>query len=130
MDMWTIGSKDRMIGNIVFECDCLRTENYDGKIVGFENHSGRTYLSSAVKPLGRVLKGNGNNGEDHGEGAVYRNVICSYSHGSLLPKNPALTDHILSLALKQKYKDFAALSQLDDQFEEMAHNSMIKRIIL
>ncbi len=129
LDLWTIAHEDRMIGNIVFECDFLKSETCDGKIVGFENHSGRTYLGPGVKPLGKVLKGNGNNGEDKSEGAVYRNVFCSYSHGSLLPKNPALTDYLLNLALKQKYKDFTFLAPLDDHLEELAHNSMIKRIL-
>jgi len=129
LDLWTIGSKKRMIGNIVFECDFVKSDDYDGCIVGFENHSGRTYLGSEVEPLGRVIKGYGNNGEDKYEGAHYKNVFCSYSHGSLLPKNPILTDHLITLALKQKYKDFVSLQRLDDEFEDLAHNSMIKRII-
>ena len=129
LNLWTIGSQKRMIGNVLFECDFLKSEDNDGCIVGFENHSGRTYLGPEVKPLGRVVKGYGNNGEDKYEGANYKNVFCSYSHGSLLPKNPALTDHLITLALKQKYKDFVSLQRLDDEFEELAHNSMIKRII-
>jgi len=106
-----------MIGNFVFECDFLKNDHYDGKIVGFENHSGRTYLGPGVKPLGKIIKGYGNNGEDGFEGAIYKNVYCSYSHGSLLPKNPALADHLISVALKQKYKDFVSLSGIDDEFE-------------
>ncbi len=128
LDLWTIGSKKRMIGNIVFECDLLKSESCDGLIVGFENHSGATYLGPSVNPLGKVVKGFGNNGEDNREGAVYKNVYCSYSHGSLLPKNPCLTDHLISLALKQKYKDFVSLQPLNDNLEETAHNSMIERI--
>lgn len=128
LDLWTIGGKKRMIGNIVFECDFLAAEDFDGKVVGFENHSGRTYLGSGVKPLGRVVKGHGNNGEDKFEGAVYKNVYCSYSHGSLLPKNPKLTDHLIALALKQKYKDFVSLQKLDDSLEELARRTMIERI--
>ncbi|MCQ1531611.1 type 1 glutamine amidotransferase [Lutispora saccharofermentans] len=129
LDLWTIGSKKRMVGNIVFQCDFLQSEDCDGRIVGFENHSGRTYLGPEVKPLGKVLSGYGNNGEDGYEGAIYKNVYCSYSHGSLLPKNPALADHLITKALKQKYKDFTCLSQLDDKFEILAHDSMIKRVI-
>jgi len=129
LDIWTIGGKERMIGNIVFECEFLKNESCDGRIVGFENHSGRTYLGSDVKPLGKVISGNGNNGEDNWEGAHYKNVFCSYSHGSLLPKNPSFTDHLLAIALKQKYKDFVSLQPLDDVLEEMAHNTMIKKII-
>lgn len=129
LNLWTIGSKKRMIGNIVFECDFLKSETCDGKVVGFENHSGRTYLGPEVQPLGKIIKGNGNNGEDHFEGAIYKNVFCSYSHGSLLPKNPAFTDHLITLALKQKYREFVSLSRLNDDFEELAHNSMIKRLV-
>jgi len=128
LDLWTIGGKKRMIGNFCFECDFLKSESYDGKIVGFENHSGKTYLGPSVKPLGKIVKGYGNNGEDGFEGATYKNVFCSYSHGSLLPKNPILTDHFITLALKQKYKDFVSLQKLDDEFEELAHNTMIQRI--
>lgn len=128
LDLWTVGGKERMIGNFCFECNFLKSENYDGKIVGFENHSGRTYLGPSVKPLGDIVKGYGNNGEDGFEGATYKNVFCSYSHGSLLPKNPVLTDHLITLALKQKYKDFVSLQKLNDEFEELAHNTMVQRI--
>lgn len=128
LDLWTIGSKKRMIGNFVFECDFLKSTDCDGLIVGFENHSGRTYLGENVDPLGKIIKGSGNNGEDGFEGALYKNVYCSYSHGSLLPKNPVLCDHLISLALKQKYKDFVSLQCLNDGFENLAHNSMIRRI--
>ena len=129
LNLWTIGGEKRMIGNIVYECDFLKSEGFDGKVIGFENHSGRTYLGPEVNPLGKVLKGCGNNGEDGYEGAVYKNVFCSYSHGSLLPKNPFLADHLISLALKQKYEDFEALQPLDNNFEDLAHYSMIKRVM-
>ena len=129
LNLWTIGGKERMIGNMVFECEFLKSEACDGKVVGFENHSGRTYLGAEVKPLGKVLKGYGNNGEDGFEGAVYKNTFCSYSHGSLLPKNPILTDYIIETALKQKYKDFMALQPIDNEFEDLARNSMIRRVI-
>lgn len=129
LDLWTIGDKKRMIGDFVFECDFLIKNGFDGKVVGFENHSGRTYLGTGVKPLGKIIKGFGNNGEDGFEGALYKNVYCTYSHGSLLPKNPVFADHLIALSLKQKYKDFVSLSCLKDEFEEMANRSMIKRII-
>lgn len=129
LDIWTVAGEDRLIGNCVFECDFLINENCDGKIVGFENHAGKTYLGEDIKPLGKVIKGYGNNGEDGFEGALYNNVHCSYSHGSLLPKNPSLTDHLISVALKQKYKDFVSLQSLNDEFEIKAHNSMLKRLI-
>ncbi len=129
LDLWTIGGEKRMIGNIVFQCDFLTSESNDGLIVGFENHSGKTYLGEELIPLGKVIKGYGNNGEDGFEGAIYKNVYCSYSHGSLLPKNPSLADHLITLALNQKYKDFVSLQQIDDKFENLAKNEMLKRII-
>lgn len=128
LDLWTIGGKKRMIGNIVFECDFLKSSEFDGKVVGFENHSGRTHLGPSIKPLGKVLKGYGNNGDDGFEGAIYKNVFCSYSHGSLLPKNPMMADHLISIALRQKYNDFVSLQPLDDTFEEAARTSMAARM--
>ena len=71
------------------------------RLIGFENHSGRTYLGPGARPLGRVLAGHGNNGEDGGEGAVYRNAFGCYMHGSLLPKNPFFADHLIGLALRR-----------------------------
>ena len=129
LDLWTVGGKERMIGNIVFESHFIMDNGNPLKIVGFENHSGRTYLGENIRPLGKVLFGNGNNGTDGYEGAVYNNVYCSYSHGSLLPKNPMLTDHLLTLALKQKYNDFDSLGMLDDTFENAARNTVIQRIL-
>ncbi|NSW90339.1 MAG: type 1 glutamine amidotransferase [Firmicutes bacterium] len=129
LNLWTIGCKKRMIGNMVFECEFLISEDFNGRVVGFENHSGKTYLGPEIKPLGRVIKGYGNNGEDGFEGAVYKNTYCSYSHGSLLPKNPRLTDYLISLALKQKYKDFTSLDKLDDSIEEKARISVIRNVL-
>ncbi|MEN8908203.1 MAG: glutamine amidotransferase [Clostridiales bacterium] len=129
LDIWTIAGNRRLIGNTVYKCDLIKTSNFEGTIVGFENHSGKTYLGKNVKPLAKVLKGNGNNGEDGYEGAIYKNVICTYSHGSLLPKNPYLTDYILSKALGLKYKDFVSLNEIDTYFENKAHETMYKRIL-
>ncbi len=122
LDLYTIGSKERMIGNYMFTCDELNCE-----IVGFENHSGKTYLGSGVKPLGKILEGYGNNGEDGTEGAHYKNVFASYSHGCLLPKNPKLADLILKTALERKYGE-ANLPPLVDEFETAAHNYMENRL--
>ena len=96
----TIGAKERMIGNYMFR---TTPESGDTVVVGFENHSGKTYLSEQVAPLGMMLSGNGNNGEDKTEGARYKNVFGTYSHGSLLPKNPVLCDFILQTALNHRY---------------------------
>ena len=123
LDLYTVGSKQRMIGNYLFTCDEL-----NGRIVGFENHSGKTYLGSGVRPMGRVLAGFGNNGEDKTEGARYKNVFATYSHGSLLPKNPRLCDHILLTTLRRKYGEDVTLAPLDDTLENAAHNVMCRRL--
>ena len=122
LDLYTIGSKERMIGNYLFTCDELNCE-----IVGFENHSGKTYLGAGVKPMGKVLTGFGNNGEDNTEGARYKNVFATYSHGCLLPKNPKLADYILKTALERKYGT-AELTPLDDTLEQHAHDYMQNRL--
>lgn len=124
LDLYTIGSKQRMIGNYKFRC---RDEAGGSVVVGFENHSGKTRLGSGVKPLGTVLSGFGNNGEDNTEGALYQNVFGTYSHGPLLPKNPALCDHILLTALKRKY-GAAELAPLDDKAELSAHDEMCAKL--
>ena len=120
----TIGAKERMIGNYMFR---TTPESGDTVVVGFENHSGKTYLSEQVAPLGMMLSGNGNNGEDKTEGARYKNVFGTYSHGSLLPKNPKLADHILRVALERKYGE-AELTPLDDSLETAAHDYMKRRL--
>ncbi len=125
LDIWTIGGKKRMIGNMVFECTFLKSTASNGLVAGFENHSGRTYLGSSVEPLGKVVEGFGNNGEDSNEGARYKNVFCSYSHGSLLPKNPELADYLILTALKRKYPHLTRLAALDDIMENCAHDAAL-----
>ena len=120
----TIGAKERMIGNYMFR---TTPESGDTVVVGFENHSGKTYLGSGVRPLGRVLEGSGNNGEDGTEGARYKNVFASYSHGCLLPKNPKLADLILQTALERKYGALT-LPSLPDTLETAAHTYMENRL--
>ncbi len=127
LDLYTVGGDRRLIGNIVVDWQHDRTAP-DRRLVGFENHSGRTYLGTEVSPLGRVIKGFGNNGEDGTEGAIYRNVYGSYMHGSLLPKNPHLADHLLGLALRRRYGAAAVLAPLDDRLELTAHDVMIERV--
>lgn len=121
----TIGAKERMIGNYMFR---TTPESGDTVVVGFENHSGKTYLSEQVAPLGMMLSGNGNNGEDKTEGARYKNVFGTYSHGSLLPKNPALCDFILQTALNHRYDGAEPLAPLDDTLELNAHRYMQERL--
>lgn len=124
LDLCTVGAKKRMIGNYKFRC----TPSAGGStVVGFENHSGRTMLSPSVEPLGHVLSGYGNNGEDGTEGAHWKNVFGTYSHGPLLPKNPKFCDMLLSTALERKYGR-AELAPLDDAAEKAAHDEMCARI--
>ena len=121
---YTVGSQTRMIGNYKFQCT---PEAGGSVIVGFENHSGKTRLGSGVRPLGKVLAGYGNNGEDGTEGAHYKNVFGSYSHGPMLPKNPAFADLLLATALERKYGK-TELSPLDDRAELAAHDEMAEKI--
>jgi CobQ-like glutamine amidotransferase family enzyme len=109
----------RCVGNIVVEWE-------DGTIVGFENHGGRTYLEGDTKPLGRVVRGKGNNGGDGTEGARIANRFGTYVHGSLLPKNPTLADCLLRLALDRRHADFE-LSPLNDSLENLANASAVAR---
>ena len=125
IDFYTVGGKVRMIDNYAFR---LGEESGGSTVVGFENHSGRTYLGPGVKPLGTVLKGYGNNGEDKTEGVRYKNVFGSYSHGPILPKNPELCDEILKSALERRYGR-ADLSPLEDRFEKLAHEKVLERVL-
>ena len=97
-------------------------------IVGFENHGGRTYLGSGVKPFAKVIKGSGNNGEDGTEGAIYNNCIATYSHGPFLPKNPHIADWLIAKTLEIKYKKVIPLAPLDDSLEWQAHDFMLHKI--
>lgn len=126
IDVHTVDDKNRMVGDFVFE---LNEADGGQKIIGFENHAGKTYLGQGVRPLGTIILGKGNNGEDGTEGARYKNVFASYCHGPLLPKNPQLCDHILKTALFQKYSD-VSLEALDDAFEKNAFKFMESRLKL
>lgn len=117
LDIYTESGKERLVGNVVIQLDSGEM------VVGFENHSGRTYLGNKVRPLGKVLVGNGNNGQDGYEGAVYKNVVGTYIHGPLLPKNPSLTDRLIALALARH--GIYELEPLNDEIENMAHQKAI-----
>lgn len=127
MDVHSVGGKRRLIGNIMVEAE-LEPGQPPVRLVGFENHSGRTYHGPGVRPLGRVLAGHGDNGEDGVGGAVYRSCFGCYLHGSLLPKNPQLTDHLLALALRRRYGPDAALAPLDATLELRAQRAMATRL--
>ncbi|MDQ3702296.1 MAG: hypothetical protein M3442_15450, partial [Chloroflexota bacterium] len=95
-------------------------------LVGFENHGGRTYLGSGARPLGRILSGHGNNSQDGTEGAVVQQAYGTYLHGSLLPKNPHLADHLLTLGLRRRDPG-VILAPLDDTLEWRAHEVILQR---
>lgn len=115
LPFFTEGAKQRMIGNVVFESPF-------GKIVGFENHSGKTYIANELCPLGRVISGFGNNGEDGTEGVLYKNTFGTYAHGPVLPKNPIFADEIIKRALQVN-----ELPNIDDELENLCHNSLVSR---
>jgi CobQ-like glutamine amidotransferase family enzyme len=124
-DAWTEAGNRRHIGDAVVEVEL------DGKpleVVGFENHSGRTFLGPRGAALGRVVIGAGNNGEDGAEGARYRNAFGTYLHGPLLPKNPDFADYLLRLALTRRYGPEAELAPLDSQAERVAHRRVVARV--
>ena len=116
----TRAGTDRLIGNVTLE-----TPEF-GEVVGYENHSGRTYVDDGHEPLGRVQRGAGNNGEDQQEGLRYRNVIGTYLHGSLLPKNPKISDYLIEAAAQRKYGEFTP-EKIDDSMVEKARASAMKR---
>jgi CobQ-like glutamine amidotransferase family enzyme len=107
----------RCIGDMLADADEL------GEVVGFENHGGRTYLGPTARPFARVRFGYGNNGDDGTEGAVYREAIGTYLHGSLLPKNLAVTDRLILAALRHRYGPEVTLEPLHDAYAERAHEA-------
>lgn len=115
LDVETVGSSKRLIGNLKVESDEL------GVLFGFENHSGRTYLGAGQAPLAKVMRGNGNNGEDKTEGARTNNVIGTYMHGPVLPNNPALADFLIGTAAKNRYGSFTE-KPIDDALAQLARH--------
>jgi CobQ-like glutamine amidotransferase family enzyme len=116
----TKAGRQRMIGNIIVQSDLF------GELVGFENHSGATEFVGRAHPLGRVKKGYGNNPRDKNEGAVYKNAIGTYMHGSFLPKNPMVCDWLIQRAMSRG-GEVVGLKDLDDSIEMMARKSAVKR---
>ena len=113
LNLSTKAGEERLIGNIVI--DSLEF----GEIVGYENHSGLTFLDEFEEPLGEVVSGFGNCGKTD-EGIIYKNCIGTYLHGPLLPKNPKITDFLLETALKN-LGEKTELKELDDEIENLAH---------
>lgn len=120
-DATSVAGPNRFIGNVVIESPEF------GSLVGFENHSGLTHLQGDAVPLGTVTVGSGNNGADGTEGVMYKNAIGCYLHGSLLPKNPRLTDWLLHAGLRHRYGEDVEFPRLDDSLEQAAHASATAR---
>ena len=118
VDLYTKQGSPRLISNVV-----LKSEDFPYEITGFENHGGRTWIGEN-RPFGRVVFGYGNNGEDKMEGILYKNVVGTYLHGPLLPKNPHVCDYLLRNAMNRKYGR-TDLAPLDDS-QEMEANQYIK----
>jgi CobQ-like glutamine amidotransferase family enzyme len=119
-DVKTYGTTERLIGNIV-----TSNEQF-GSIVGYENHSGQTFLGEKATPLAQVIKGAGNNAKDGHEGVLYKNAIGTYLHGSILPKNPAIADFLIRTAVEKKYGELSH-DLIDDSFAEQARTIAMSR---
>ncbi|MFY9228051.1 MAG: glutamine amidotransferase [Candidatus Microsaccharimonas sp.] len=115
LDIETFGTNERLIGNII-----TNSEEF-GDIIGYENHSGQTYLGKAATPFAKTIKGAGNNVSDGHEGARYRNVIGTYLHGSILPKNPKVADFLIHTAVTKRYGEFST-DLIDDLFVGLARD--------
>ncbi|AGX42221.1 type 1 glutamine amidotransferase [Clostridium saccharobutylicum] len=122
LDIYSEGGDTRFIGNTE-----IYNEKFNETYVGFENHSGRTYINNHT-PLGKCIHGYGNNGSDGYEGCIYKNTFGSYFHGSFLSKNPEFADRLLTLALQNKYGNDIKLESLKDDFELNAKKAIIERL--
>ena len=123
LDLRTEGGSERFMTHMAMECDFSGQKQV---MVGYENHSGRTYLGPNAKPLGKVVAGWGNNGKDGFEGATNKHVYGTYLHGPVLPKNPWFTDYLIKTALEHRYGAPIELPALDNQSEEAAHAAALK----
>jgi len=114
LDIQTYATNERLIGNIITHNDTF------SMILGYENHSGQTFLGKNAQPLASVIKGAGNNSRDAHEGARYENIIGTYLHGSLLPKNPSIADFLIETACERKGIKLGAPNAIDDSFANLA----------
>jgi CobQ-like glutamine amidotransferase family enzyme len=120
LDTWTVDNDEVMSGDIIVECDWLTPNT----LVGFESHSGKTFLGPTGRPLGHRIIGQGNNGEDAFEGCRTEYIFGTYLHGPILPRNPHFTDYLIQLALKRRYGE-VPLIPLDDELEWEAHQRVL-----
>ena len=123
VDLYTDRGSPRLIGNIA-----VQSRISPQPVVGYENHGGRTHLGVGVEPMGRVLHGYGNDDKSGYEGCLYKNVVGTYVHGPLLPKNPGVADHLISCALDRRYGS-SELEPLDDSVELAANQTMLERLL-
>lgn len=114
-------NSQRLIGNVV-------ADSQFGKLIGFENHGGRTYLGENIEPLGKIQSGFGNNGKDKTEGAIYKNSVGTYLHGPILPKDPSLADYLIKIAIKRKYGSPIKLSPIENSQEAKARKIIANRL--
>jgi lipid II isoglutaminyl synthase (glutamine-hydrolysing) len=121
----TVAGERRMIGDVLLECEL--EPGHRRTLAGFENHAGRTYLDEGAEPLGRVVAGFGNNGEDGVEGSRVGNTLGTYLHGPLLPRNPWLADWLIEKALARRLGDAPDLEPLPDDFESSAQRVSAER---
>ena len=123
VDLYTDRGSPRLIGNIMVE-----SRISPQPLVGYENHAGRTHLGPDVEPMGTVIHGFGNDGTTGEEGCLYKNVVGTYVHGPLLPKNPGVADYLISRALERRYGS-SELEPLDDTVELAANKVMCDRLL-
>jgi CobQ-like glutamine amidotransferase family enzyme len=117
--LYTVAGEQRMIGDVLLECELEPGERQT--LAGFENHAGRTYLDQGAEPLGRVVAGFGNDGESGYEGCRVGRALGTYLHGPLLPRNPWLADWLLAQAIAHRTGEAPALEPLPDDLEAKAH---------
>ena len=121
LNTYTIAGEKRFTGNVTAKSEFINPQ----EIVGFENHSGLTYIKEGTTHLATTIIGKGNNGEDKTEGARKRNVFGTYLHGPILPKNPHFTDYLIELALEKKYDKKVKLEPLNDDIEINTHKNLV-----
>ncbi len=114
----------RCIGDIVIESKLFP----EIKLIGFENHGGRTYLADKKLAFAKVFQGFGNNGTDKTEGIYYKNSFGTYLHGPILPKNPELADYLIEKAVERKYGKGVKLEKIDNKWENKARSWVIDRL--
>lgn len=124
LDLTTEAGQSRLIGDLIIDATVEATTQ---RVVGYENHVGRTHLGPSCVPLGKVVSGYGNDGDGRYEGAIFNHVIGTYLHGPLLPKNPWVADLLLGWALEHRYGQDVVLRPLEDMVEARAHDAAIAR---